>query len=342
MMALALCIALVSLRPRNNPPSAVRGTAFRKYAIVSALLFLIVADWEVIRGKKPDLSPGKLEITAIDVAQGDSLFVVTPEGKTLLVDGGGILGNASNFDIGEDVVSTYLWARGVSHLDAVALSHPHADHIGGLPAVLRNFHPAQLWVAPSPPNAAYAALISQARTSEISVHLLAAGDSLQFGSAKVQVLAPLTRINFSERRGNDDSLILKISYGSTSVLLEGDAERRTERLIIPELGAVNLLKVAHHGSSTSSIPQIIDSLRPHYAVISVGKFNRYGHPRPEVVERLSESGACTFRTDLEGALSFYLDGTEVTSLRWGKLRQAIEFPSRWIPPREPGHCAAAR
>ena len=135
-------------------------------------------------------------------------------------------------------------------------------------------------------------------------------------------------------------MVLEISYESTSVLLEGDAERKTERMIAPELGRVNLLKVAHHGSSTSSISELIGRIQPQFAVISVGKFNRYGHPRPEVLERLATAGTCTFRTDFDGALSFYLDGTSLTSVRWGRERAAMAFPSRWIPPHQAGHCAA--
>jgi competence protein ComEC len=315
----------------------------RRIIVFCTLALLAIADWGIIHARKPDLDAGKLEITAIDVGQGDSLLIVTPQGKSLLIDGGGTLGASnSGFDVGEDVVSPYLWARGFSHLDAVALSHPHGDHIGGLPAVLNNFHPAELWVAPAPINPAYESLIRQAKAARVLVKDLAAGDRLQFGGASIDVLAPFGGSNLTEKRGNDDSMVLKISFGATSALLEGDAERHTERLIAPALGPVNLLKVAHHGSSTSSISELINAIRPQFAVISVGQFNRYGHPRPEVLERLRAAGACTYRTDFNGAVSFYLDGTALTSARWGRQRQAIEFPSRWIPPNQAGHCAALR
>lgn len=135
-------------------------------------------------------------------------------------------------------------------------------------------------------------------------------------------------------------MVLRIAFGDASALLEGDAEKREERLISPEIGAVNLLKVAHHGSSTSSIPALIEAIHPQFALISVGKFNRYGHPRAEVLRRLADSGACTFRTDYEGAISFYLDGKGVTSARWGSKGTTMEFPPRWIPPQQAGHCAA--
>jgi competence protein ComEC len=134
-------------------------------------------------------------------------------------------------------------------------------------------------------------------------------------------------------------MVLEMSYGSTSALLEGDAERKTERMIAPELRPVTLLKVAHHGSSTSSISELMCRIQPQFAVISVGKFNRYGHPRPEILERLTAAGACTFRTDMNGAVSFYLDGTSLVSVRWGRERTAMRFPSHWTPPAQEGHCA---
>lgn len=316
----------------------------RKHWVLVAvsLLMLAIGDVLVLLPQRPQIVANALEITTIDVGQGDSVFVVTPQGKTLLIDGGGTLGAPTSFDTGEDVVSPYLWARGFSHLDAVALTHAHGDHIGGLPSVLNNFHPAELWVAPSPLTSAYTALIAQAHSQSMTVSTKVAGDSFTFGGASFEVLAPAADSTSNIRRGNDESMVLKVSYRDTSALLEGDAEKKTERLIAPELTAVNVLKVAHHGSATSTIPALLESAHPQFAMISVGRFNRYGHPRADVLSRLSQAGTCVFRTDLSGAISFYLDGTRVTAARWGREGAIMQFPSRWIPPQTAGHCAVAQ
>jgi competence protein ComEC len=327
-LAIAVCILAASRRP-----------AF----IVSALLILAFSDWAIVRLRHPDIVPGKLEVTAIDVGQGDSLLVVLPEGQTMLIDGGGTLGaRASGFDVGEDVVSPYLWSRGFSHIDTVALSHAHGDHIGGLPAVLRNFHPAELWLAPGPSTATLDALIKQANDAGIPLRNRKAGEHFEFGGATFDILAPSSDRDERSRRDNDDSMVMHVAYRDTSVLLEGDAEKRTERAIAPDLSHVTLLKVAHHGSSTSSIPELLEQIQPQFAVISVGKFNRYGHPTPQVLKRISQEGACIFRTDLDGAISFYLDGTSLTAARWGRQRAIIDFLPRWIPPQQAGHCAAVQ
>ena len=197
-------------------------------------------------------------------------------------------------------------------------------------------------MASSPPVLAYLDLIGLAKELGIPVLERVAGDKFDFGGAHLDVLAPSSDAYLAPKRVNDASLVLKIAFGKASALLEGDAERREENLIAPQIGAVNVLKVAHHGSSTSSIPALIDAIRPQFAVISVGKFNRYGHPRGDVLRRLGDTGTCTFRTDFEGAVSFYLDQNGVTSARWGAKRTTMEFPPRWIPPQQAGHCAARR
>jgi competence protein ComEC len=133
------------------------------------------------------------------------------------------------------------------------------------------------------------------------------------GGAMVAVLAPPRDAESHASRPNDESLVLKISYGATSALLEGDAEKKTERQVVEENPQADVLKVAHHGSATSTIPELLAAVRPRFAVISVGARNVYGHPRREVLDRLANAHVLTHRTDMEGAVTFYLDGKTVTS-----------------------------
>jgi len=254
---------------------------------------------------------------AIDVGQGDSILLITPDGKTLLIDAGGFGGGPhqapQDFDIGEEVVSQTLWARGIRHLDAVALTHAHSDHMGGMPSVLRNFHPAELWVGNNPHYAAYDALLDEAANLHTRIRSLRAGDSLALGAMNIAVLAPFRDYQPGPEPTNNDSLVMRASYGATSIMLEGDAEAPIEQAMLaePDLQST-LLKVGHHGSLTSTRPAFLDRVRPQWAIISCGLHNRYHHPRPEVLEALEAAKVRTFSTDINGAVCFVLNGKSVT------------------------------
>lgn len=259
-----------------------------------------------------------LLVEAIDVGQGDSLLLIMPDGKTLLIDGGGFGGGLTQakqpFDIGEEIVSQALWARGIRHLDAVALSHAHADHMSGLPAALRNFHPDELWIGTNPSWPDYNALLDEARALHTTIHRFHAGDALPFGNTQIRVLAPTADYQPGPAPSNNDSLVLRVAYGETSVLLEGDAEGPEEQTILaePDL-ASTLLKVGHHGSLTSTHPEFLARVAPRWAVISDGLRNTYGHPRAEILQELESAGVHTFDTDIHGATCFFLDGKQVTA-----------------------------
>jgi competence protein ComEC len=281
----------------------------------SAVIVLLLVALMVLWPERAVISPGMMEVTAIDVGQGDSIFIVGPDGATMLVDAGGPVGGVteaaeatSRFDVGEEVVSPYLWSRRFRRLDVLALSHAHSDHMGGMPAVMRNFRPRELWVSIDPNSDSYRTLLMEAKDLGVRVCHFHAGDRFAWGGTQVSVLAPET--GYSNPRGpvNNDSLVMRIQYGQSSVLLEGDAEAASEREMLAHgrVGAVTLLKIGHHGSRTSTTPEFFSASAPKDAVVSVGRGNTFGHPRYEVIERIAKARTKLYRTDEFGLTTFLL------------------------------------
>ncbi len=300
----AAAFALALLLARRRTPLAVFGIA----------ALLMAAVWIVMVPPKPQWHPGVLEVTAIDVGQGDSLLLITPEGKSLLMDAGGMPGNArSDFDVGEEVVSPYLWTRGIRHLDAVAISHAHSDHMGGMRSVIANFQPHELWYGVESPSRGFQDIEQAARSNHVALKPYLAGESFEFGGVHVRVLNPQPGWPARDPVQDDESLVLRMQYRNSSVLLVGDSHKRIEKFLVDKAPQSDLLKVGHHGSATSSSPEFLAAVKPRYAVVSVGFYNSFKHPRPEVMERYSIAHIPTYRTDLAGAVSFYLDGNSIVA-----------------------------
>lgn len=319
VLALAFVAALLAL------PFALRRGRFSRFAALGATFVLFaVLLWHPFA---PALSRGVLELTAIDVGEGDSLLVAAPGGKLMLVDGGGIVRYSSQYrprlDIGEDVVSPYLWSRSIRRLDVVAFSHPDEDHIGGLAAVIRNFRPAELWVGVGE-ESAWKPLRDEAVRQGTRIVKLSTGQSFNFGGARADV------VSASERLRKNDSLILRLSYGRHSFLLTGDAERDLESDLLARgiLPGSDVLKVAHHGSKTSTQDAFLDAVHPAFALISVGFENSFRHPHRDVMHRLESRRITTLRTDEHGLVSISTDGIR---FRVGTYRESSLAPSLLRP-----------
>jgi competence protein ComEC len=279
-------------------------------AILFALIF-----WHPF---PPEVHRGELELTVIDVGQGDSLLLAFPDGKLMLVDGGGTLSfghrTKPRIDIGEDVVSPYLWRRSIRKIDVVVMTHAHDDHAQGLPALIENFHPRELWTGATAPSGAWKAVETKARLQKVSIIEMRAGRGFDFGGAHFEIVSPPQDYIPGESPTNDDSLGMRISYGQRSILLTGDMEKPMEiqALAAGEPLQADILKVGHHGSNTSSIEPFLAAVSPTFAVISDGFENSFRHPHPKVLERLTEHRVTILRTDLQGLTTIRTDGHKVS------------------------------
>ena len=252
-------------------------------------------------------------------AKADSIFVVSPQGKTLLIDGGGAFRGfpgreeRGGIDPGEEAVSPYLWSRGYQRLDVVALTHAHQDHLGGLTAILENFRIGRLWIGREVASPSLAALEDLARSKHIPIEHEGLGQQFEWNGTDGEFFWPSA--TYTESVGpakNNDSLVLRLRYGNRTILLPGDAEKDVERTLLSGNSAQELqadvLKVSHHGSKNSTTPNFLAAVKPQMAIISAGEENPYGHPSPVLLERLESAGVRVFRTDLVGSVTVLTDG----------------------------------
>jgi competence protein ComEC len=294
-----------------SPPAWAVGLYVVSLALVArggggarALTGLAVGAAGLVLGAAPR-ADGRLHLAVLDVGQGDALVATSPRGRVIVIDGGP---SAGGFDAGRDVVSPYLWGRGHRRVQRLVLSHAHPDHAGGLPAVARAFGPPELWEGPAPrADPTYRSLGGALGRRAPARRSVVRGVRENWDGVDLEVLSPRPRGGAPWRTRNDDSLVLRLGYGRVRLLLAGDAEAAAEAAL-REDGAVAVLKVAHHGSRTSSTAGFLQAARPAVAIVSVGARNPFGHPHQEAVRRLTEAGAMVLRTDRHGGVTVSTDG----------------------------------
>jgi len=251
-----------------------------------------------------------------DVGQGDAALLDLPTGEAMLIDGGGLVG--SPVDTGVRVIAPALRDRRRTRLSAVVLSHPHPDHFTGLVSGLSGIEVGALWDTGQGERegarGGYAALLANMRLAHVPVvrpdTLCGAHD---IGGARIEVLAPCPGPS-PDRGPNDNSLVLRVSFGRRAFLFVGDSEHEAERDLValgPARLHADVLKVGHHGSRTSSSDAFLAAVAPTFGVISVGLRNRFGHPHPNALAALARAHVTVFRTDRDGAIAAWTDGERV-------------------------------
>ncbi|MEA3506119.1 MAG: ComEC/Rec2 family competence protein [Elusimicrobiota bacterium] len=265
-------------------------------------------------------SPSDMVVSFIDVGQGNSILVEVPSGKTLLYDAGGSLEwMKSSWDPGMKIVVPYLESRGIKKVDYAMISHGHGDHSAGFPAVIYNFN-IGIFYDPGFPfeGGPYKDMLEALNARQVDYGILRAGDGDKIDLGKdveVKVFSPPADFYFQGTNSdtNNSSILIKIKYKDVSFLFPGDLETRGEAVAAKKYSselASNVLQVGHHGSFTSSTMIFLNQVMPEVAVIPVGKNNMYGHPRAVALNNLKRVGAEIFRTDYDGTVRVYTDGTK--------------------------------
>lgn len=298
---------LTRMAPRHTGRSApvaggrrgVRPAVRRIAAAVVALALL--AAWPAAINLA---APGVLEIHAIDVGQGDAIAIRSPGGRWLLVDAGA---RTDRFDAGRRRVVPYLLRHGARRVDAMILTHPDADHIGGAAAVIEAL-PVGVIVDPgiAAGKTMYLELLRAARSGRVQWFAARAGRELHVDDVALEFLYPDGEVLDGTEDANDYSVVFRLRYGSFAALFLGDAPAAVEHALAMSRGRslrADVIKVGHHGSRTSTSEALLDAAAPQWAVISVGRRNQFGHPAPIVLERLERYGVRILRTDLNGSVT---------------------------------------
>lgn len=295
---------------------------------MSILALMVFALFMITYPFPPSFDRGKLSMTVVDIGQGDCLFVQFPYGSMALVDGGGLAtvggyaidisnyedGLERRFDIGEQVVSPFLWSRGIKTLDTLALTHAHHDHLSGLLSVVNNFRIGRAFEGRNPPNdPEYAEFLKRLRRKNIPLFRLKRKDTLEIDGVKLDVFNPIDN-SPPAKVSNDDSLAVKLTFKNVALLLTGDIEKRVEAELLGDCANLKsqILKVPHHGSKSSSTEEFLNCVQPEVAIVSAGLDNPFGHPHTVVLERYQSKGIRLYKTVSDGAITVTTDGEKIS------------------------------
>jgi competence protein ComEC len=305
---LFLVVALLHWQPLASRRQ--RECKLHRYVPILSSAQLLLLAVLILHPLSATRADGNLRVDFLDVGQGDSALITMPDGTTLLVDGGGNTSDAAR-RIGETVVSEYLWWRGLSHIDYVLATHADADHIDGLNDVLKNFSVSAALIARRPRDDPEFQKFSQTLTQTGTYsETIQTGDVIRFGEVEIAILWPATGADSST---NNDSIVLQLKLGERSILLTGDIEQAAERALLasPQQLHADVVKVPHHGSKTSSTEAFVLATKPNFAIISVGRNSRFGHPHKDVVDRWRSNGATVLTTGECGTITVTTDGHDL-------------------------------
>lgn len=285
--------------------------------VVFGLLMICIINHN-IKGFKQNL-----EINFIDVGQGDCTYIKTPKGKNIIIDGGE--GNTKQYDYGENVVLPYLLDKKVKKIDYLIISHTDSDHIGGIFALLKNIKVEKIIIGTQAEESVqYRELLKISKSKKIPIYYFSLNNKILIENGiLLETLWPINTELINENALNNNSLVFKFSYNDFSILFTGDIEKIAEEQIVKKYEKTNklksqILKVAHHGSKTSTTSAFLEKVNPRIALIGVGKNNKFGHPSEEVLKRIEEINGHTFRTDENGEINILVNKS-------GKLKIKVMF-----------------
>ncbi len=290
--------------------TALKTKNVRNFVTLIVLLIIVVLfvpacdiEYYVDEPSNPDI-PGNLDVYFIDVGQGDSIFIRTPNDNTILIDGG-------EADQGENVLN-FLKELGVDKIDVIVATHLHSDHIGGLITVIENIDIGSIYMPKTTHNTkTFEKFVLSVKQKGLQFKPAYAGVDIPLDDVDANFVGPEKKDTYDDL--NNSSAVLKLKYGDVSFIFTGDAEKESEEYMLSsgQNLRAQVLKVGHHGSTTSTSEEFLKAISPEYAIISCGEGNKYGHPHKEIIQLLEEFGIEIYRTDRDGTIHVMSDGKQI-------------------------------